>query len=83
MQTEVLYRILFPLFDEYENRSRNVVIITHNSIEEYEPLQKTLSTLVSEGSLLPCEKSKIHYRLTDAGYAKYKSQIEALRILPR
>jgi hypothetical protein len=79
-ESEVLDSILLNLADVFEGGdSHRFATIEPSSVEEYEPLRECIAGMVAEGSLLNYMKGC--YRLTPAGYAKYKPRISALRAL--
>ncbi len=78
---EVLDEILPGLADEFEAGNRRFRTFKPSSAEEFEPLRECLAMLIAEGSLVDFQKSR-SYQFTPAGYAKYKSRIDALRAVP-
>jgi hypothetical protein len=82
-QHQMLDEILLCLADEYEGGSRVGRTIEPKTAEEFEPLREMLVLQVAEGCLQHenCGKLDV-YRLTNAGYAKYKPRIDALRTSP-
>lgn len=83
-QNQMLAEILLCLADEFEGGSRAGRIIEPKCAAEFEPLRELLAMQVAEG-WLHRESFGIRniYRLTNAGYAKYKPRIDALRTFPK
>ncbi|HXN24607.1 MAG TPA: hypothetical protein VOA41_17865 [Candidatus Dormibacteraeota bacterium] len=79
---QVLDEILPGLADEFEAGNRKFRYFKPSSLEEYEPLRECLASLVAERSVIDFQKMG-GYHFTPAGYAKYKSRVDALRTLPR
>jgi hypothetical protein len=83
-QETLLDEILPCLADEFETGNQSGRTIEPKSAEEFEPLRECLAMQVAEGWFLRTNFGKLNaYRLTKAGYAKYKPRIDALRALPR
>lgn len=79
-ESEVLDNILLNLADSFESgNSQRYSTFEPSSVEEYEPLRECIAGMIAEGSLLNYMQGC--YRLTSAGYAKYKARISALRAL--
>jgi hypothetical protein len=78
---QVLDEILLDLAVEFEAGNGKFRYFKPSSLEEYEPLRESLAILVAERSLINFQKTG-GYHFTPAGYAKYKTRIEALRSLP-
>lgn len=82
--TEMLDEILPCLADEYEAGNHSGRTIEPTSLEEFEALRECLAMQVADGWVHRQNFGKLNvYRLTGAGYAKYKPRIDALRTLPR
>jgi hypothetical protein len=82
-QHQMLDEILLCLADEFEGGSRVGRTIEPKTAEEFEPLREMLAVQVAEGWLHHQNFGKLNvYRLTNAGYAKYKPRIDALRTFP-
>jgi hypothetical protein len=79
-ETAMLDSIFLPLADQYEAGNHHDVIIEPASPQEYEPLRELMAKLRSEGLIAKAHKISA-YRFTDAGYAKFKPRIDALRAL--
>jgi hypothetical protein len=83
-QSEMLDEILLCLADEFEGGSRVGRTIEPKTAEEFEPLREMLAMQVAEGWLHHQNFGNLNvYRLTTAGYAKYKPHIDALRPFPK
>lgn len=83
-QDQMLDEILLCLADEFEGGSRTGRIIEPKTAEEFEPLREMLAMQVAEGSLHHQSFGNLNvYRLTNAGYAKHKPRIDALRTLSK
>ena len=81
MNAQMLDEILLPLADEFEAGDRGFRTFAPSSVAEYEPLRECLVKLIDEGSLLDYRTRA--YQFSPAGYSKYKSRIDALRLMPR
>jgi hypothetical protein len=82
-QHQMLDEILLCLADEFEGGSHVGRTIEPKTAEEFEPLRELLAVQVAEGWLHHQSFGKLNvYRLTNAGYAKYKPRIDALRTFP-
>jgi hypothetical protein len=81
-QNQMLEEILLSLADEFEGGSRVGRTIEPKTAEEFEPLREMLAMQVAEG-WLQRENFVNTYRLTNAGYAKHKPRIDALRTFPQ
>ena len=83
-QSEMLDEILLCLADEFEGGSRAGRTIEPKTAEEFEPLREMLAMQAAEGWLQHQNFGTVNvYRLTNAGYAKHKPRIDALRTLPK
>ena len=83
-QSQMLDEILLCLADEFEGESRVGRTIEPKTAEEFEPLRELLAIQVAEGWFHYQNFGNFNaYRLTNAGYAKYKPRIDALRTFPR
>lgn len=81
MTTEEIWdSILLGLADNFEAGNRGLRTFSPSSPEEFEPLRECLAMKIAEGSLMDVQSMKV-YRLTSAGYEKYKPRIDALRML--
>lgn len=79
-QNQMLDEILPSLADEFEGGSCTGRIIEPKTAEEFEPLREMLAMQVAEGWLHHESFGNLNvYRLTNAGYSKYKPRIDALR----
>jgi hypothetical protein len=79
-ENQMLDEILLCLADEFEGGSRAGRTIEPKTAEEFEPLREMLAIQVAEGWLHYQNFGKLNvYRLTNAGYAKHKPRIDALR----
>jgi len=79
-QNQMLDEILLCLADEFEGGSRVGRTIEPKTAEEFEPLREMLAIQVAEGWLHYQNFGTLNvYRLTNAGYAKHKPRIDALR----
>jgi hypothetical protein len=78
----ILDGLLLSLADLFESQiSNRVVTLEHSTPEEFEPVRECKATLVAEGSAINFQGTG-GLRFTPAGYAKYKSRVDALRTLP-
>ncbi len=83
-KNQMLDEILPCLADEFEGGSRVGRTIEPKTAEEFEPLREMLAMQVAEGWFHHQNFGKLNvYRLTNAGYAKYKPRIDALRTFPQ
>jgi hypothetical protein len=79
-ENEMWDGMLLTLADIFEAGNRRVGLFNVSTVEEYEPFRQCVANRVSDGSLVNVHKMDA-YRLTSAGYLKYKPRIEALRAL--
>ena len=82
MDNKILDEIILGLADEFEASNRHPRTFEPSSREEFEPLRECLASLIAEGSLSEFQKMRC-YLLTPTGYLKYKSRVDALRVLSR
>ena len=77
----MLDSILLCLADGFEDARMQYRTITPSGPEEYEPLRELMATLIAEGLVVRYPGFEM-YKLTNAGYLKFKPRIDAMRALP-
>lgn len=75
---EVWDKFLLPLADVFESGNRRFVGSGDLDIETFEPVRECLAMKIAEGWLTDFDGIGA-YRLTAAGYARYKPRIDFLR----